>query len=86
MSVNQYGWINIWTAILGHFFARFPVFFVGAPTTLKTRLEIFADGPGNAHIYILHFPCLVGIKRGARLIQKKHTTFLRVATSSRVKQ
>ncbi|WJT02485.1 hypothetical protein ACEPWQ_18825 [Leclercia adecarboxylata] len=54
--------------------------------TLKTSLEIFADGPGNAHIYILHFPCLVGIKRGARLIQKKHTTFLRVATSSRVKQ
>ncbi|WP_285128515.1 hypothetical protein [Leclercia adecarboxylata] len=73
-------------AILGHFFARFPAFFESMTTPLKTPLEIFADGAGNAHIYILHFPCLVGIKRGARLIQKKHTTFLRVATSSRVKQ
>ncbi|EAZ6554166.1 hypothetical protein R5D33_001920 [Salmonella enterica] len=27
LSVNQYGWINIWTAILGHFFAQFPAFF-----------------------------------------------------------
>ncbi|PCP06401.1 hypothetical protein CP994_19670 [Enterobacter hormaechei] len=26
MSVNRYGWINIWTSILGHFFTRFPVF------------------------------------------------------------
>ncbi|KAF0659147.1 hypothetical protein L245_36860, partial [Salmonella enterica subsp. enterica serovar Worthington str. BCH-4719] len=26
LSVNQYGWINIWTAILGHFFAQFPAF------------------------------------------------------------
>jgi len=59
-------------AILGHFLAPFPVFFESMRTPLKTRLEIFADGPGNAHIYILHFPCLVGIKRGARLIQKAH--------------
>ncbi|EGZ6933565.1 DUF2684 family protein, partial [Salmonella enterica] len=29
LSVNQYGWINIWTAILGHFFAQFPAFFEG---------------------------------------------------------
>ncbi|AXF62630.1 DUF2684 family protein [Leclercia sp. W6] len=44
MSVNRYGWINIWTAILGHFFARFPAFFEGIHTPLKTLLEIFADG------------------------------------------
>ncbi|QIK15403.1 hypothetical protein G7090_19360 [Leclercia sp. 29361] len=62
-------------AILGHIFARFPAFFIYAPTALKTQLEIFADGPGNAHIYILHFPCLVGIKRGARLIQKSTRRF-----------
>lgn len=29
LSVNRYGWINIWTAILGHFFAQFPAFFEG---------------------------------------------------------
>jgi len=62
-------------AILGHFLAPFPVFFESMRTPLKTRLEIFADGPGNARIYILHFCCLVGIKRGARLIQKSTRRF-----------
>jgi hypothetical protein len=65
--VNQYGWINIWTAILGHFFALFPAFFEIAPTALKRQLEIFPDTAGNAHIYILLFTCLLGIKRRARL-------------------
>ncbi|NYY77519.1 hypothetical protein DMH20_14660 [Escherichia coli] len=27
MSVNRYGWINIWMAILGQFFTQFPLFF-----------------------------------------------------------
>jgi len=62
-------------AILGHFFARFPAFFECVRTPLKTRLEIFADGAGKARIYILHFPRLVGIKRGARLIQKSTRRF-----------
>ncbi|RAY73748.1 DUF2684 family protein [Enterobacter quasihormaechei] len=68
MSVNRYGWINIWMAILGHFFARFPVFFDSPLTALKTLLEIFPDGAGNLHIFILLFSYLLGIKRGARLI------------------
>ncbi|HAS1783831.1 TPA: DUF2684 family protein [Enterobacter cloacae] len=68
LSVNQYGWINIWTAILGHFFARFPVFFDRTLTALKTQLEIIPDGAGNPRIFVLLFPTLLGIKRGARLI------------------
>ena len=32
------------------------------------KLEIFPDGAGNVHIYLLHFRTVVGIKRGARLI------------------
>ncbi|MDH1128517.1 hypothetical protein [Enterobacter sp. GD03975] len=55
-------------AILGHFFARFPVFFDSPLTALKTLLEIFPDGAGNLHIFILLFSDLLGIKRGARLI------------------
>ncbi|HAZ78179.1 MAG TPA: hypothetical protein DCX28_17470 [Enterobacteriaceae bacterium] len=27
LRVNRYGWINIWTAILGHFLTPFPAFF-----------------------------------------------------------
>ncbi|NTZ38360.1 hypothetical protein CA284_17540 [Enterobacter mori] len=70
LSVNQYRWINIWTSILGHFFTRFPVFFDLPLTVLKTKLEIFPDGTGNPRIFVLHFPHLLGIKRGTRLIQK----------------
>ncbi|RSK66704.1 DUF2684 family protein [Enterobacter huaxiensis] len=66
LSVNQYGWINIWTSILGHFFTRFPVFFDSPLTALKTRLEIFPDGAGNGRIFVLLFSHLLGIKRGAR--------------------
>ncbi|KTH68082.1 hypothetical protein ASV19_20915 [Enterobacter cloacae subsp. cloacae] len=73
MSVNQYRWINIWMAILGHFFARFPVFFDDALTELNSLLEIFPDAPGNPRIYLLLFTPVLGIKRGARLIPKKRS-------------
>ena len=63
-------------AILGHFFTRFPVFFESALTVLKTRVEIFADTAGNVRIYILLFTSLLGIKRGARLLQKAHDVFV----------
>ncbi|MGF6102901.1 hypothetical protein [Enterobacter sp. A4] len=55
-------------AILGHFFARFPVFFESSLTALKWRLEIFPDAAGNTRIFVLLFSPLLGIKRGARLI------------------
>ncbi|RAU38430.1 DUF2684 domain-containing protein [Enterobacter sp. RIT418] len=70
LSVNQYRWINIWTAILGHFLDRFPVFFDSALTVLKPMLEIFPDAAGNTRIFILLFSGLLGIKRGARLLKK----------------
>ncbi len=37
LSVNQYGWINIWTAILGHFFAQFPAFLKAVAMSVKIR-------------------------------------------------
>ncbi|MDI3361929.1 hypothetical protein QQF21_03375 [Lelliottia sp. V89_10] len=76
LSVNQYRWINIWTAILGHFFARFPVFFDPALIVLKSQVEIFPDGAGKVRINVLHFAPLIGIKRGARLIQKALDDFI----------
>ncbi|HEO9839750.1 hypothetical protein [Enterobacter kobei] len=60
-------------AILGHFFARFPVFFDSSLTALKCQLEIFPDGAGNPRIFVLLFSPLLGIKRGARLIQNKRS-------------
>ncbi|HCD3311370.1 TPA: hypothetical protein ACJIWU_003969 [Enterobacter chengduensis] len=60
-------------AILGHFFARFPVFFDSPLTQLKLLLATIPDGTGNAHIYVLLFTPVLGIKRGARLIQKKRS-------------
>ncbi|MFT2896803.1 hypothetical protein [Enterobacter sp. 01-M-05-SI-ECC] len=60
-------------AILGHFFARFPVFFDLPLTELKTPLEIFPDAAANMRIFILLFSGLLGIKLGARLIQKKRS-------------
>ncbi|QBY31215.1 DUF2684 family protein [Citrobacter rodentium] len=68
LSVNQYGWINIWMAILGHFFTRFPAFFETARIELQTQGKIFTDNDGNLRIYVLLFHHVVGIKRGARLI------------------
>ncbi|ANG94090.2 hypothetical protein A8A57_17455 [Lelliottia amnigena] len=68
LSVNQYGWINIWTAILGQFFARFPVFFDFGLTLLIFLLEIFPDGGDNVRNYLLLFTPVLGIKRGARLV------------------
>ncbi|HFR8929443.1 TPA: protein YqgD, partial [Shigella flexneri 2a] len=35
LSVNRYGWINIWMAILGQFFTRFPLFFESCLILLK---------------------------------------------------
>ncbi|WP_187360807.1 hypothetical protein [Enterobacter asburiae] len=55
-------------AILGHFFARFPVFFDSSLTALKLLLAIIPDGTGNTRIYLLLFTPVLGIKRGARLI------------------
>lgn len=72
-------------AILGHFFISLPVFFDSAPIPLLNKMEIFPDSAGNAHIYILLFGVVIGIKRGARLIPKSTRRFPRVATSSRAK-
>ncbi|MDW3776397.1 hypothetical protein QWU01_06170 [Kluyvera cryocrescens] len=68
LSVNQYRWINIWTAILGHIFTSLPVFFEMALILLFNGMEIFPDTVVNVHIYILLFRRLIGIKRRARLI------------------
>ncbi len=46
LSVNRYGWINIWMAILGQFFTLFPLFFESCLILLKTWLEIFPDNAG----------------------------------------
>ena len=75
LSVNQYRWINIWTAILGHIFTSLPVFFEMALILLFNRMEIFPDTVVNVHIYILLFRRLIGIKRRARLIQKSTRHF-----------
>jgi len=85
LSVNRYRWINIWMAILGYFFTSLPVFFDWAPILLLNEMEIFPDSVGNAHIYILLFGWVLGIKRRARLIPKSTRRFPRVATSSRAK-
>ncbi|WP_316502423.1 hypothetical protein, partial [Klebsiella grimontii] len=52
----------------------------------KGRWQFFLTIPGNAHIFILLFTPLLGIKRRARLIKTAHEHLLRDATSSRVKQ
>ena len=85
LSVNQYRWINFWMAILGQFLSPFPAFFDGGRIYGKTRLANFPDNRANAHIFILHFTPLLGIKRRARLIKKAHEAPSRDATSSRVK-
>ena len=36
LSVNRYGWINIWMAILGQDVIRFPLFFEAYLIPLKT--------------------------------------------------
>lgn len=74
LSVNQYGWINIWKAILWHFFARFPAFFEDRRIVVQNQAENFSDDADIMRIYALLFFCVLGIKRDARLIQK-HTTF-----------
>lgn len=84
LSVNQYGWINIWTAILGHFFAQFPAFFEGRRNVGQNQAVNVSDNADIMRIYALLFFCVLGIKRDARLY-KSTRRFLRVATSSRVK-
>jgi hypothetical protein len=86
LSVNQYRWINFWTAILGQNFIAFPHFFDVARINGKSGVEIFPDNPGKRRIFILHFTPLLGIKRRARLIKKSARSTPRDATSSRVKQ
>lgn len=86
LSVNQYRRINFWMAILGQFLSPFPAFFDGGRIYGKTRLANFPDNRANAHIFILLFTLLLGIKRRARLIKTAHEHLLRDATSSRVKQ
>jgi hypothetical protein len=73
-------------AILGQVFTPFPVFFEIRPNCSRMGLAIFPDSGGRVRIFILHFTPVVGIKRRARLTQSAHDFFLRVATSSRVKQ
>ncbi|AWJ98058.1 DUF2684 domain-containing protein [Escherichia coli] len=67
LSVNRYGWINIWMAILGQFFTRFPLFFESCLILLKTWLEIFLTMPAFCVFIFCNFLPLWGIKRGARL-------------------
>ncbi|MDM4205738.1 hypothetical protein [Klebsiella spallanzanii] len=86
LSVNQYRWINFWTAILGQFLTPFPAFFDIRRIYGKRRWQFFLTTPGKAHIFILLFTPLIGIKRRARLIKKAHELSSRDATSSRVKQ
>ncbi|WEF28864.1 hypothetical protein PYR66_03765 [Klebsiella aerogenes] len=86
LSVNQYRWINFWTAILGQNFIAFPHFFDVTRINGKIGVEIFPDNPGKGRIFILHFTPLLGIKRRARLIKKSARSTPRDATSSRVKQ
>ena len=62
LSVNRYGWINIWMAILGQFFTQFPLFFESCLILLKTWLEIFPDNAGILRIYLLQFSAIVGYK------------------------
>lgn len=76
LSVNQYRWINFWTAILGQNFVAFPHFFDITRINGKSAVEIFPDNPGKARIFILHFSPLLGIKRRARLIKKAHEDHL----------
>ncbi|ECZ0011535.1 hypothetical protein F7754_10450 [Salmonella enterica subsp. enterica] len=76
LSVNQYGWINIWTAILGHFFAQFPAFFEGRRNVGQNQAVNVSDNADIMRIYALLFFCVLGIKRDARLIQTKaHDVF-----------
>ena len=92
MSVNQYRWINIWMAILGHLFIPFPAIFVGRNSSETEEMAIIPDIRVKNAIFILHLPPVVGIKRRARLPrfannakgEKKRTTNVRVATSRRV--
>jgi hypothetical protein len=59
-------------AILGHFFARFPVFLTHL-SLVEMSAGNFPDGAGNTRIFVLLFSPLLGIKRGARLIQNKRS-------------
>lgn len=61
-------------AILGQFLSPFPAFFDGGRIYGKTRLANFPDNRANAHIFILLFTLLLGIKRRARLIKLKKRT------------
>ena len=63
-------------AILGQFLSPFPAFFDGGRIYGKTRLANFPDNRANAHIFILLFTLLLGIKRRARLIKKAHEAHL----------
>lgn len=85
LSVNQYGWINIWTAILGHFFAQFPAFFEGRRNVGQNQAVNVSDNADIMRIYALLFFCVLGIN-ATRGSYKSTRRFLRVATSSRVKR
>ena len=71
LSVNWYGWINIWMAILGQFFHPISTFFESCLILLKTWLEIFPTMPAFCGIYLFcNFLAIVGYKRA------RATTFL----------
>lgn len=76
LSVNQYRRINFWMAILGQILIPFPAFFDVLRICEKRQVAIFPANHRHAHIFILLFTPLLGIKRRARLIKKAHEKHL----------
>ncbi|QHO89149.1 hypothetical protein CHQ91_26760 [Klebsiella michiganensis] len=57
LSVNQYRWINFWTAILGQFLTPFPAFFDIRRIYRKKAVAIFPDNPRQrAYFYFAFYP------------------------------
>lgn len=75
LSVNQYGWINIWTAILGHFFAQFPAFFEGRRNVGQNQAVNVSDNADIMRIYALLFFLRSGYKTRRAAHTKAHDVF-----------
>ncbi|PDO71107.1 hypothetical protein CPZ29_26710 [Klebsiella oxytoca] len=57
LSVNQYRWINFWTAILGQFWTPFPAFFDIRRIYRKRAVAIFPDNARQrAYFYFAFYP------------------------------
>lgn len=63
LAVNQYGWINIWTAILGYSLSGLPAFFQQWGYLVAPEVANFPDRIRTSHILILHFLRAGCIKR-----------------------